>query len=1156
MKSIMRTLSVFAIAWLIAGVALFSAVSAADPGNLIINNQSITQINITGDNDGISSSSNSYKITATDSSSTSCGSTTYTARTRTMTFTNNYGGYIIVTYTIDSSGTLTPGSGCTEGTSGASNTIKIPSKGTFTIAVTSSSNNGASKLGSKTCEFKPTAIEFEKLTPEISFDVPSVGGTFTVKDAGENAVAVPSIATSSSYTFTAAPATGYKVFRWKFTSSDGTVTYFGEKESTCPYTASEAGTITCEFMRSDSAIYTVKDVKYAYLDEAITAAGKSGTVVVCDSGAAYHSNSAENSFIIPSGVKLLIPNSATDTGAFDGKPAIQIDGNITNNPAKAFRTLIIPSGTTITCYGQINVNGHRSANGQPFNGHVIGDYGKIILGEESTTFFDPDESVLTSQLTIGLGGKLYCYGYITGSGMVDVQSGGTVHELLQMGDWPGGGNGTKWKGDNYNNLFLCTQYYVQNIEAPLKIDCGATQYVEAVITITLVGEIKFSAEFISSSDGMFIMAGDGHLLRIYDQQNDRMNYHFKGGSCTIGTLSMSYLTYNITTENSIMPITNNISVFVDDNATFNVNKPVAILPGAELIIEDDGIANISSSAIYIYDVNDWKGITSSAMSSYFNRVQEAINGGWAPDNVNIDPKTNPLPYVATLNSVSPRATGYYYNPSNKSQPMTNPKSITDSGKLEVNGTLNINSGGYVYTSSDSASADKVITGTGKIVHNGDLATTNKAIASGTASYEISINFHNALGNLAGIGEMQAFSNGGKTYHGIVIDGVNWWYITEEVVPPTSNAHGYTKYYCENPESYIPTNITHSYISNNTICDVCGLFEFYASNVRLGNSLEMMFAFPAAGLAAENLEGYYVKAVRTYADSSHEVVTYYYGQPYVTVVFTDASGKTSTLQLNQNAWRTTTIDDVTYHVVSYSRFAAKEMCDSISLTVCKDVDGAEKVFSAVWVDSIQDYTMRLLTEHQDNNKPKLCTLLVDMLNYGAACQEHFGYDTGNLANAKLSDDQKEFGTQNAPEYSDDFAGNRDSTYWNSSTVIADCDSQFAVGFNSFTNGMYFTYSLTNHRGTKIEKMVTYDEMSSPGSYHELANLRIADARHEITITVYNANNEKVGTWSDSIEAYCYRMIIATEDDNQKAVYIGLLKFADAAKAYLISNEVLP
>ena len=46
--------------------------------------------------------------------------------------------------------------------------------------------------------------------------------------------------------------------------------------------------------------------------------------------------------------------------------------------------------------------------------------------------------------------------------------------------------------------------------------------------------------------------------------------------------------------------------------------------------------------------------------------------------------------------------------------------------------------------------------------------------------------------------------------------------------------------------------------------------------------------------------------------------------------------------------------------------------------------------------------------------ELKTLAVDMLNYGAAAQIYFGYNTENLVNADLTEEQKALGTQVMPE----------------------------------------------------------------------------------------------------------------------------------------------
>lgn len=732
------------------------------------------KVTFVDDNDNMSSSGNSVTIKCTAG-----GGWATKTNTVTMTNTSEKDANISFTWTTSSS------DGCTvNGTQANSGSFSENLAAGGSITITLKSVGGM--LWSETATLTISGITYVEVGSSYSLTVNTNGsGTVKLDDTTVTSGTAYPVSPTNGATLVATPSTNYSFLGWR--SGDILLS------TNAAYTIKPTANMTVEavFVKtaSDTAWFSVGNGAFLYnnLNQAATkAASLSDKVVVLMNNGTLPANAdnpdtpaVETDYTIPASVKLLIPNSASDTGAFSGEPSIQLESNSTNSPAKVFRTLTVPSDATITCYGEINVNGHRSANGQPFDGHVIGNYGKIILGTESKTFSDPTENDLTTQLIIGEGGKLYCYGYITGSGMVHVQKSGTLHELLQLADWPGGSNGITWKGDSYNNLFLATQYYVQNIEAPLRIDYGATQYIEAVITMTYVGEIKFSAPFISSSDGLFITSGNGYVLRIYDQEQDRMNYHIKGGSCTIGVLSMNktvmLVPYSITTENSIMPITNNISINIEDGTTFNVNKPVALLPGAEVIIQNGATANVENAAIYIYDVNDWSGIKDGKMSGYFHRVQQSISQSWAPADVNKDPKTNALPYVATLNSISPRATGYYYYPSDKNQPMTNPKPITASGKLVVNGTANIKTGGYVYVSSVESSADKVITGTGKIVHSGSLATAEKSIASGTDTYTASVNFNNALGNLAGLGPMKPFTNGGATYFGLGEDYYNNWY---------------------------------------------------------------------------------------------------------------------------------------------------------------------------------------------------------------------------------------------------------------------------------------------------------------------------------------------------------------------------------------------
>ena len=118
----------------------------------------------------------------------------------------------------------------------------------------------------------------------------------------------------------------------------------------------------------------------------------------------------------------------------------------------------------------------------------------------------------------------------------------------------------------------------------------------------------------------------------------------------------------------------------------------------------------------------------------------------------------------------------------------------------------------------------------------------------------------------------------------------------------------------------------------------------------------------------------------------------------------------------NKITTTTIVDTFEEVVnngslylqfSYKDLAASEMNTVVSANLyCGDEYLSTRDFS------VKSYAMKYLAASA--NDALFNTLLVDMLNYGAAAQSYFGYETDNLANADLTEAQKAYATQTTPE----------------------------------------------------------------------------------------------------------------------------------------------
>ncbi len=174
------------------------------------------------------------------------------------------------------------------------------------------------------------------------------------------------------------------------------------------------------------------------------------TIVLMNSGTL-----PAGTYTIPSGVTLLIPFDSANT-----MYTTQVQNTGTYTTPIAYRTLTMASGANLTVNGAVSLSAmQKYANGGKMGGVPTGGYGHISMNDGST-------------ITVNSGGTLYAYGFITGSGSVTANSGATVYEMFQFMDFRGGTQST----DMQNGVFPLSQYYMQNIEVPMTIYSGATEY--------------------------------------------------------------------------------------------------------------------------------------------------------------------------------------------------------------------------------------------------------------------------------------------------------------------------------------------------------------------------------------------------------------------------------------------------------------------------------------------------------------------------------------------------------------------------------------------------------------------------------------------------------------------------------------------------------
>ena len=238
----------------------------------------------------------------------------------------------------------------------------------------------------------------------------------------------------------------------------------------------------------------------------------------------------------------------------------------------------------------------------------------------------------------------------------------------------------------------------------------------------------------------------------------------------------------------------------------------------------------------------------------------------------------------------------------------------------------------------------------------------------------------------------------------------------------------------------------------------------------------------------------------------------------------------------------------YHCVSYG-VAAKEMADDVVVQI---YDANGNAVSQTYTGSVRSYAAKALASTATTEKVK--TMVVDMLNYGAAAQQHFKYNTDDLANNILSEEQKLMATGTVSCINGQIKG--DNCY-GSNLSLEEC-----ILLNMFFSGMkgkeiasmYATVSFTGYDDVTKNITVYGSEFVrySADIYRVVVDdIVLADAECPVTVTVYNADGTVHGAATDSVESYNAR---AAATDTY-GLYANIMKFAASAYAYLADKNGL-
>ena len=452
----------------------------------------------------------------------------------------------------------------TEVSSGASFTKELAANESVKVYIKSGSTSAATKIT------LTNVVLVSNVNATATF-VPAENGTYTVDGKLITEEYSNTQSSMTAYQVVATPAAGYQFMGWYDVSNEKYISTSAKAalniENDC--------TITARFASKTAALFETGGQRFDDLGDAVSyaQANSQSKITLATDG------SISGTYTIPAGITLLIPFDEAGTLYTDAPAAIR-----TAPASKPFRTLTMSDGASITVNGAISLGGRYYAAGGGEQGRPVGDYGYIKMADNSS-------------ITVKNGGKLYAWGFISGSGSILAESGATVYEFYQIADFRGGSASSAMG----HGVFPFSQYFVQNIEVPLTLNAGANEQVYSgvfAMSTTYTTAINFIGD-----TGMFKVES-GSFTKDYDEKTDRLVFTVNG-EAALNTLSLTLAGMDVDSASYVLPITNNITINIQ-SGNVTINQDAALLAGVEVnIAEGAGLTVANGKNLYFYDSDEW-----------------------------------------------------------------------------------------------------------------------------------------------------------------------------------------------------------------------------------------------------------------------------------------------------------------------------------------------------------------------------------------------------------------------------------------------------------------------------------------------------------------------------------------------------------------------
>ena len=241
----------------------------------------------------------------------------------------------------------------------------------------------------------------------------------------------------------------------------------------------------------------------------------------------------------------------------------------------------------------------------------------------------------------------------------------------------------------------------------------------------------------------------------------------------------------------------------------------------------------------------------------------------------------------------------------------------------------------------------------------------------------------------------------------------------------------------------------------------------------------------------------------------------------------------------------------YYVFSYKGINPQLMNDNVT-AVLHAKNKSEEYTSPEKIMSVREYAYTMLDRYSGDEHSKLRTLLVDLLNYGAAAQIYAGYQTDNLVNSDLTDVQKNWASKDTTE----FKNIRNLNYKTISNPSAEWKTCSLVLKNSIMVKVKFSAKDVENKTVEIvlkntKFTYTKDDFvnNGDGTYYVYCNELFAnELSDDLLFTIYENGKPCSNTMLFSVESYARLVRDNYKDKPLDKMTTAMMLYGNSAKAY--------